>query len=127
MKQISGVTFPEDIISVTSRVASRISEHDDGEFQALGLVYGHDPHTLGALLDNRSLIGPAALGVNLKFLDEGAEGGSAPLKMPRHLDQPLTICEPNEQSRHGGPIGCALHTANSDLGQIQDFPGRAQG
>src|SRR5215510_7087832 len=78
---------------VTSWVASRVSEHDHREFEALGLVYSHDPHTLGALLDDRSLVGFAAFCVSPEFLDKGAEGGSAPLELTRHVDQPLTICE----------------------------------
>src|SRR3977135_3177668 len=78
---------------VASRVASRVSEHDHWEFQALGLVSGHDPHTLGALFDDRSLVGLAAFGVSLEFLDEGPERGSAPLEMSCHVDEPLTICE----------------------------------
>jgi len=32
-------------------------------------------------------------------------------------DGDVFLSTPNEQSRHGGPIGCALHTANSDLGR----------
>src|SRR3984893_2630018 len=78
---------------VTSRVASRVSEDHHWKFQALGLVYGHDPHTLGALFDDRSLVGLAAFGVSLELLDEGPERGSAPLEMPCHVDEPLTICE----------------------------------
>ena len=54
-------------------------------------MYGHDPHALDAFFNNRGLIGFAPLGVSLEFLDEGAERGSAALKMPRHVDQPLTI------------------------------------
>ena len=73
--------------------ASRVSENHHWEFQALCLVYGHDPHALDAFFDNRGLIGLSLLGVSLEFLDEGPEGGSAALKMPRHVDQPLTIRE----------------------------------
>ena len=58
---------------VTSRVANRVSEDHHWKFQALDLVYGHDPHALGALFDDRSLVGLAALGVSIEFLDEGAE------------------------------------------------------
>src|ERR1700727_2983893 len=73
--------------------ASRVSENHHGEIQALCLVYSHDPHALNAFFNNRGLIGFSLLGVSLEFLDEGPEGGSAALKMPRHVDQPLTIRE----------------------------------
>ena len=54
-------------------------------------MYGHDAHAFDAFFDNRGLIGFAPLGVILEFLDKGPEGGSVALKMPRHVDQPLTI------------------------------------
>lgn len=78
---------------VTSRAASRVSEHDHRKFQALRLVHGHDPHTLRAILDDRSFAGFAAFGVCFEFLDKGAERGSALLEKPSYVDQPLTICE----------------------------------
>ena len=78
---------------VSSGGASRVSENHHREFQALCLVYGHDPHALDAFFNNRGLVGFAPLGVSLEFLDEGPEGGSAAFKMPRHVDQPLAIRE----------------------------------
>ena len=78
---------------VSRGAASRVSKNHYWEFQALCLVYGHDPHALDAFFDNRGLIGFAPLSVILEFLDKGSEGGCAALKMPRHINQPLAIRE----------------------------------
>ena len=63
------------------------------EFQALCLVYGHDPHAIETFFDYRALTGFALLGVSFEFLDKGPEGGCAARKMPRHINQPLPIRE----------------------------------
>ena len=59
---------------IARRVAGGIGEQHDRKFQPLGLVDGHDPHTLSALFDDRRLLGLAALGVVFQLLDEGAKG-----------------------------------------------------
>jgi hypothetical protein len=78
---------------VSSCWASRVREHHHREFQAFGLVHGHDPYALDAFLDYRSLVGLPSLGVRFEFLHEGPERGSAALKMPRHVNQTLAIRE----------------------------------
>ena len=72
-------------------------------------MYGHHPHTLGPLLDDRGLIGLAALGIRLELLDEGPEGGSAPLEMPRHVNQPLAIGERLLAGRPKRDAGMCAH------------------
>ena len=94
---------------VAGRAAGRVGEDHHRELQALGLVYGHHPHTLGALLDDRSLVGLAALGIRLELLDEGAEGGSASLEMPRHVDQPLAVGERLLAGRPERDAGMCAH------------------
>src|SRR6516165_11703406 len=76
---------------IARRVARWVGQDDYRELQALGLVHGHYPHTLGALLDDGSLVGLPAFGIRLEFFDKGAEGGRAAFEIPRHVDQPLAV------------------------------------
>ena len=99
---------------IPGRVACRVGEDDYRELQALGLVHRHYPNTLGAFLNDGSLVSLATFGIRLEFLDKGAEGGCAYFEMSRHVSQPLAVGEGLLASRpesHAGmrPYGCKQH------------------
>jgi hypothetical protein len=70
-------------------------------FQAFGLVHGHDPHTFGALLDDRSLVGLTAVASASSFSTK-ARKEEAPRSKCRAMSISLwqfaSACSPLGQS-----------------------------
>ena len=50
-----------------------VRENDDGEFEPLRLVHGHQAHAVAALFENRRLAGLAVFGLLAQLLDETAK------------------------------------------------------
>ena len=56
-----------------ANLRGHVRENDDGEFEPLRLVHGHQAHAVAALFENRRLAGLAVFGLLAQLVDEPAE------------------------------------------------------
>ena len=56
-----------------AHLRGHVGENDDGEFEPLRFVHGHQAHAVAALFENRRLAGLAVFGLLAQLLDESAE------------------------------------------------------
>ena len=113
-----GVHVPARVLR--GDVRGDVRQDHDRKLEPLRPVHGHDPHALGALLDDRGLARGAALRVRVEPLDEGPERRRARgLEAPRQVHHAQHVRErllaPRPQHEGGMRAGRRQQTVDGVL------------